>query len=179
MKRSTSDVEHAQFTAPYALQRWLKWVCSGICMGLVGSPCGWARRKVRIPSRSGVICYGDYGSLVSTLSEYCKEDQSCSGIRKPPDDNTGLQYFLQAERDLGKSSYREIPGGVVVTATGGPDWVIGVLRRRGMSDLSSLSKLMASICEKGDVNAKAMAEMDFYTVTGEWNGKCDALVICK
>ena len=136
MKRSTSDVEHAQFMAPCALQRWLKWVCSGICVGLVASWSGWAWAQSKLPSRSGVICYGDYGSLVSTLSEYCKEDESCSGVRKPANDNIGLTYFLQAERDLGKSNYRVFPGGVVVSATGGPEWVIGVLRRRGMSDLS-------------------------------------------
>ena len=38
---------------------------------------------------------------------------------------------------------------------------------------------MASICAKGDVSAKAVAEMEFYSMTGEAIGKCDALVICK
>ena len=181
LKRLTSDVEHAPFTAPCALQRWLRRVSSGICVGLVASWWGWAGAQSKPPLRSGEICYGDYGSLVLTLSEYCKEDASCSGVRKPPDDNTGLAYFLRAERDLGKSNYSVFPGGVVVTATGGPKWVIGVLRRRGMSesDLSSLSQAMTSVCEKGDVSAKAVAEMEFYSTEGKAIGKCDAFVICK
>jgi hypothetical protein len=176
LKHSTSDVEHAQFTAPYALQRWLKWVCSGVCVCLVASWCGWAGAQSKLPSSSGMICYGDYGSLASTLSEYCKEDESCSGVKKPP-----LDYFLKAERDLGKSTYLEIPGAVVVAAIGGPKWVIGVLRRRGMSEseLSSLSKVMESVCEKGDVSSKAVAGMEFYSLDGKAIGKCDAFIACK
>lgn len=141
-----------------------------------GAPTG---AQGKLPSRSGLICYGDYDSLVSALSEYCKEDTSCSGVRKPADNNIGLTYFLQAERDLGKSNYPVFPGGVVVSATGGPQWVIDVMRRRGISDLSSLSEVMASVCAKGDVNAKAVAELEFYSMTSEVIGKCDAVVICK
>lgn len=155
--------------------------------GVVASvaPDASARAQSKLPSNSSVICYGDYGSLVSTLSDYCKDDKSCSGVRKPAagvdpvDGVDGLAYFLQAERDLGKSTYRESPGWAVVTATGGPGWVIGVLRHRGMTDLSGLSEKMASICAKGDVNAKAVAEMEYYSETGKAIGKCDAVVMCK
>lgn len=138
-----------------------------------------AAAQGKLPSRSGLICYGDYDSLVSTLSDYCKEDTSCSGVRKPADNNTGLAYFLQAERDLGKSNYPVFPGGVVVSATGGPQWVIDVMKRRAISDLSSLSEVMASVCTKGDVDAKAVADLEFYSTTGQVIGQCDALVICK
>jgi hypothetical protein len=180
LERSTGDVQHARFTAPYALQRCIKWVCTGTCVGLVASWSGWASAQSKHPSQSAVICYGNYGSLVSTLQEYCQGDESCR-VRKPANEDTGLSFFLQTERDLGKSTYRELPGAVVVVATAGPKWIIGVLRHRGMSesDLSSLSNVMASICEKGDVNAKAFAEMEFYSIESKFTGKCNAVVMCK
>ena len=94
LKRSVSDVKPTQVTAPYTMQRGLKWVCSGICVGLVASWSGLAEAQSKLPSRSGVICYGDYRSLASMFSEYCEEDESCSGVRKPPSNDIGLPYFF-------------------------------------------------------------------------------------